>query len=104
MMNIIKKFSECVFHESKGKAYIFLNCDAWKSHNSMNINYNNAVYREKRKGRRALWLKVKKELEEGTIKIEEKNISTVRAAILSGNPCDTNQYITYGNILEVEEY
>ena len=104
MMNIIKKFSECVFHESKGKAYVFLNCDAWKSHNSMNINYNNAVYREKRKGRRALWLKIKKELEEGTIQIEEKNIGDVRTAILSGNPDDANRYITYGNILEVEEY
>lgn len=104
MMNIIKKFSECVFHGSKSKAYIFLNCDAWKSHNSMNINYNNAVYREKRNGRRALWLKVKKELEDGTIEIEKKNISTVRAAILFGIPGDANQYITYGYILEVEEY
>ena len=104
MMNIIKKFSECVFHGSKGKAYIFLNCDAWKSHSSMNINYNNAVYREKRNGRRALWLKVKKELEEGTIQIEEKDIGDVRTAILSGNPDNANQYITYGNILEVEEY
>ena len=74
MMNIIKKFSECVFHESKGKAYIFLNCDAWKSHNSMNINYNNAVYREKRKGRRALWLKIKKELWMLKINLKIKNL------------------------------
>ena len=40
-------------------AYIFFNCDAEKSHGSMNIFYNHEIYRDTQASRKALWQKVK---------------------------------------------
>lgn len=78
-------------------SYIFFNCDEWKSTQSMNIKYNDSVYR-KRAGLRALWRKVKNELDNGNITIESNDIAKVRQYILSGEPWKANDFIVYGYI------
>mgnify|MGYP000888206911 CR=1 FL=1 len=42
-------------------AYIFFNCDAEKSRESMNIFYNHEIYRDTQASRKALWQKIKAE-------------------------------------------
>lgn len=82
--------------------YMFFNCDEQKSDSSMNVRYNNVVYRC-RDGRRALWKKIKEELAAGRIFIDDYHLSTVRIHILEGNPEDINDCILYGNIVRLEE-
>ena len=82
--------------------YMFFNCDEHKSDSSMNVKYNNIVYR-RRNGRRALWKKIKEELAAGFIFIDEQHLSTVRIHILEGNPEDINDFILYGIIVKLEE-
>lgn len=82
--------------------YMFFNCDEYKSDASMNVRYNNVVYRC-RDGRRALWKKIKEELAAGHIFIDERLLSTVRVHVLEGNPENINDFILYGNIVKLEE-
>lgn len=82
--------------------WMFFNCDEHKNYASMNPIYNAVVYR-KRAGRRALWKKIKSELESKAIEIPENNLDDVRKAILEGNPMSANIHITYGYIAEMEE-
>lgn len=82
-------------------AYIFFNCDEWKSFSSMNIRYNDTVYKGSRDSRRLLWQKIKDELAAGAIQINENDMTKVRAAILSGDPTEANSLITYGNIVKM---
>ena len=88
--------------KSTNDAYIFFNCDEWKSFGSMNIQYNDTVYKGSRDSRCILWQKVKDELAAGAIKIEENDMPKVRAAILTGNPTEANDFITYGNIVRMD--
>ena len=82
--------------------YMFFNCDEQKSATSMNVKYNNVVYRC-RNGRRALWKKIKEEIAAGRIFVDEQLRSTVRVHILEGNPEDINDFILYGNIVKLNE-
>lgn len=83
-------------------SWMFLNCDEWVSTKSMNPVYNAVVYR-KRAGRRALWRKIKAELKNEIIIIEDRDMPKVRKAILEGDPLEANEYMTYGFILALEE-
>ena len=82
--------------------WMFFNCDAWNSTQSMNPSYNDTVYRN-RDGRRALWRKVLKEREDGNIEISDVNMPIVHDIILEGEPEEASNYLTYGCILKMEE-
>lgn len=90
------------FGKKEKYSYVFFNCDEWNSYQSMNPEYNNAVYR-RRDGRRALWKKIKEELAEGNIEINESDLKKVREEILEGDPAEANPYIKYGCIIAMEE-
>ena len=57
-----------------GKAFIFFNCDANKSEASMNIFYNNAVYKDTKTSRKNLWKRVKEEYGAERIQIAAENL------------------------------
>ncbi len=88
----------------KAEAYLFFNCDEAKSEGSKHISYNNAVYRDMKSSRKALWDKIQEEIEAGRVKIDEANLDAARAAVLEGNPTDAGQYLQYGDIVSVECY
>ena len=81
------------------KAFVFFNCDENKSQKSMNIFYNNKIYRNVRESRRELWDTVKKEIDEGRIVISTEDMLFVRKEILEGDPEIASRYIKYGNIV-----
>lgn len=83
-------------------AYMFFNCDINKNWTSMNPEYNKAVYKDTREGRRALWRYVKKCLfKDLTISVYEIDIPFIRKCILEGRPTEANAYITYGHIVQM---
>ncbi len=88
----------------KAEAYIFFNCNEEKSPETKNISYNNAVYRDMKNSRKALWAKIQGEIEVGHVKVDEANLETAKAAVLEGNPVDASQYLQYGDIVAVECY
>ena len=63
------------------KAFIFFNCDEDKSQKSMNVFYNQEIYRDLKVARKALLTKVEEEQAEGRIHIAEDNVEVVRQAI-----------------------
>ena len=77
-------------------AYIFFNCDAGKAPASMNIRFNDEVYRDYPAGREALLEKVEAELAAGNIKIAD--LEAVRKAILEGQPTEASNLMEYGCI------
>ena len=79
-------------------AYIFFNCDAEKSHDSMNIFYNHEIYRDTQASRKALWQKVKEEQDASRIEIAEDDLTNVRTAILESDPAEASRYIRFGAI------
>ena len=79
-------------------AYIFFNCDAEKSHDSMNIFYNHEIYRDTQASRKALWQKVKGEQDASRIEIAEDDLTSVRTAILENDPAEASRYIRFGAI------
>ena len=79
-------------------AYIFFNCDAEKSHDSMNIFYNHEIYRDTQASRKALWQKVKEEQDASRIEIAEDDLTSVRTAILENDPAEASRYIRFGAI------
>lgn len=89
-------------NELTDENYMYLHCDEWKSHNSMNPCYDDCIYR-KRAGRRAMWRRIKEDVEQNVIQIPEHRIEKVRYMILQGDPCDANDYMTYAYILRLEE-
>lgn len=82
-------------------AYIFFNCDEWNSDNSMNARYNNEIFRDLRNPRRDLWRKVKEEINEGRIVVDNNNLSEIRREILEGDPTKANDYMKYGYIMRM---
>ena len=79
-------------------AYVFFNCDAEKSHGSMNIFYNHEIYRDTQASRKALWQKVKEEQAASRIEIAEDDLTSVRTAILESDPAEASRYIRFGSI------
>lgn len=88
----------------KAEAYLFFNCDEAKSEGSKHISYNNAVYRDMKGSRKALWEKIQEERTAGRIKLEEENLEAAKSAVLEGNPVDAGKYLQYGDIVSVECY
>ena len=77
-------------------AYIFFNCDAEKSHDSMNIFYNHEIYRDTQASRKALWQKIKAEQDASRIQIDEDDMTNVRTAILESDPTEASRYMRFG--------
>ena len=86
------------------KAYVFFNCDGDKSQASKNIFYNNEVFRDVNTARKALWDKVKEELDKGTIKIIDDQFTKVRHEILEGSPVEAGKCLQYATIDELIIY
>ncbi len=83
------------------KAFIFFNCDAEKSVKSMNIEYNNEVFKDTKTARRQLVAKVKSQIEAGKVQVNGADMETVEKLILEGNPAEASKYLTYGDIQEL---
>ena len=77
-------------------AYIFFNCDASKAPASMNIRFNDEVYRDYPAGREDLLAKVEAELAAGNIKIAD--LGAVKKAILEGQPGEASALMEFGCI------
>lgn len=84
--------------QASNVAYIFFNCDAEKSHSSMNIFYNHEIYRDTQASRKALWQKIQAEQDAERIQIAEDDLRNVRAAILESDPAEASQYLRFGAI------
>ncbi len=84
------------------KAFIFFNCDENKSEQSMNIFYNRVVYRDLTTARKLLWKKIRDELDNERIFIDEKDMKSVREMILTGEPTDASELIRFGAIKTVD--
>ena len=84
------------------KAFIFFNCDENKSEPSMNIFYNRVVYRDLTTARKLLWKKIRDELDNERIFIDEKDMKSVREMILTGEPTDASELIRFGAIKTVD--
>ena len=80
------------------KMFVFFNCDGEKSRKSMNIFYNNEVYKDTIASRKKLWAKVNEEIEAGRVQIDETNLAKAEEAVTGGNPCEASQYLRYGQI------
>ena len=80
------------------KVYVFFNCDETKSRASMNIFYNNEVFKDTIASKKKLWEKISKEMEAGRIQIDEDNLPKVQEAVFGDNPCDASQYLRYGQV------
>ena len=83
-------------------SYMFFNCDEYASSASMNPICNCIVYRKKA-GKRALWREIKQQIAEEQIEIEKRDLQKIRNAILFDNPCEANDFMTYGHIIRVME-
>ena len=88
----------------KTAAYMFFNCDGEKSPKSKNVSYNNAVYRDLKTSRKALWEKIQEEIDAGNVHVDEANLEAAKNAVLEGNPTDASQYLQYGDIVSVDCY
>lgn len=83
------------------KVFVFFNCDEEKSEKSMNIFYNNEVFKDTKTSKKALWAKVLEEVEVGRVQIADENLKAAQEAVTNGNPCDASQYLHFGEIVEV---
>ena len=79
------------------KVYVFFNCDEAKSEASMNIFYNNEVFKDTVASRKALWEKIAGEAD----KVQFVDEAAAKEAILKGNPCDATQHLRFGAIKEL---
>ena len=98
--NVPKKVEKNI----NGKGFVFFNCNEEKSHDSMNIFYNNAIYRNVRSSRRLLWQKIKDEMTSERIQVAKDSIPDVRKAILEGDPTKATSQMKYGAILEFQMF
>ena len=80
------------------KAFVFFNCDEGKSEASMNIFYNRAIYKDGKTSRKALFKKVKEELDLKRVQIDEGNLEKVENLILEGDPVEAGNLIRFGAI------
>ena len=84
------------------KGFIFFNCDANKSKQSMNIFYNHVVYKDTQASRKLLWSRVKKERDEKRINIEEDKIDEIKRLILEDDPTKASDFMQFGAIKVVD--
>lgn len=82
-------------------AYIFFNCDDSKSHESMNILFNDEAYGNSGSSRRKLLAKILEERAAGRVKIAEENLKSIEAHVLKGNPEDASALMQYGAVKAV---
>jgi len=87
-----------------GKVFVFFNCDAAKSEASMNIFYNNAVYKDTKTSRKNLLKKIKEELGAERIQIATENLPNVEQAIIEGDPVSAGAFIQFGAIRALNCY
>lgn len=81
-----------------GSVFVFFNCDEHKRETSMNIFYNDAVYKDTRISRKRLWQKVKAEVDSGRVKIDSNKLADVEDIILTGDPVDAGKFMQFGTI------
>ncbi|MCI6158068.1 MAG: hypothetical protein SOV43_02570 [Selenomonadaceae bacterium] len=93
------KTTKTVRHTAPKKAFLFFNCDAEKSQNSMNVLYNQDVYKDTIASRKALWSKVEDEIAAGRVNVAEENLAAAKEAVLKGDPVEAGQFLEYGTIL-----
>lgn len=82
--------------------FVFFNCDGDKNESSMNVFYNNKVYKDTKTSRKVLLKKVMEELEAKRVQISEENLKTVETLITEGNPEEAGKYIQFGAIKTFE--
>ena len=87
-----------------GKVFVFFICDAAKSEASMNIFYNNAVYKDTKTSRKNLLKKIKEELGAERIQIATENLPNVEQAIIEGDPVSAGAFIQFGAIRALNCY
>lgn len=80
------------------RIFVFFNCDEAKNESTMNINYNNVAYKDTTISRKRLFQKIESERNAGRVQIAEENLSKVEKIIMSGDPVDASELITYGAI------
>ena len=79
------------------KAFIFFNCDEEKSETSMNLFYNKQIYNDTKKARTQLLEKLKSEQDAGKIQIDD--LAAVEQLVMSGDPTQASQHLTFGAIV-----
>ncbi len=80
-------------------AFVFFNCDENKSNSSMNIFFNQDIYRDLKTSRKELFTKVQREVADGRVFIEEIHHEDVKNAILNGDPTEATRWMKYGAIV-----
>lgn len=80
------------------KAFIFFNCDADKSVQSMNVFYNHVIYHDTAVARKALWKQIEDEIAAGKVNIAGEHVEAARASVLTGDPTEASQYLVYGAV------
>jgi len=80
------------------KAYVFFNCDDEKSQKSMNIFYNQTIYKDTKKARQELLAKVEEEVAAGRVNVAEGKMDTMSKEILDGEPTKASNYLQFGAI------
>ena len=84
------------------RAFIFFNCDADKSEQSMNIFYNHIVYKDTQASRKLLWSKLQNERKENRIQISDDNLAEVKRLVMEDDPVQAINYIMFGGINVVD--
>ena len=87
---------------STKKAFIFFNCDANKSEQSMNIFYNRTIYKDVLASRKLLWSKVQRERKDNRIQIAAENLDEVKRLIIEDDPTKASDYMQFGAIKLIE--
>ena len=88
---------------STKRAFIFFNCDANKSEQSMNIFYNHIVYKDTLASRKLLWSKIQNERKENRIQISDDNLAEVKRIITEDDdPTKASDFIQFGAIKEID--
>ena len=88
---------------STKRAFIFFNCDANKSEQSMNIFYNRIVYKDTQASRKLLWSKIQNERKENRIQISDENLAEVKRLIIEDeDPTKASDFMQFGAIKEID--
>ena len=81
------------------KVFVFFNCDEEKSETSMNIFYNNEVFKDTATSRKALWTKIESEVKDGKVQLADE--AAAKEAVLKGDPCAATEQLRYGAVKEL---
>jgi len=83
--------------------FLYLHCDEHRTNSSMDVVCDNYLYSGVA-GLKALWRAIKRDIEDGVIKVSGIPIPKLRLMILIGNPEEANNYIKYAFILGLENH